>query len=130
MYQQLESQSTQTCDQIKIQKSFRAHHELDRRSKCVEGEHIEHDMKQGRIIMHEHVGNYVPDPEVRTIEVMNSQNLSHHWATKHKCGDVKNYIDDQQVFYYRWDICKWGKPFIHKVIFNIIFQIFEVILQV
>jgi hypothetical protein len=52
-------------------------------------------MEQGRIIMHEHVSNHLPDPEIRAIEVMHSQYLSHHWATKHQRSDVKNYIDNQ-----------------------------------
>ena len=44
--------------------------------------------------MHEHVSNHLPDPEIRTIKEMYSQNLGHHRATKHHTSDVKNYIND------------------------------------
>lgn len=66
--------------------------------------------------MHEHISNHLPDPEIRTIKVMYTQNLGHHRPTKHHAGNVKNHIDDQQVLDYWRDICKWGKPFVHLVV--------------
>lgn len=66
--------------------------------------------------MHEHVSNHLPDPEIRTIKVMNAQNFGHHRTTKHQGSDVENYINDQQVLNYWRDIGKWGKPFVHLVV--------------
>ena len=66
--------------------------------------------------MHEHVRDHLPDPEIRTVKIMNSQNLGHHWAAKHQGSDIKNDINDQQVLNYWWNMCKWGKSFIHSLI--------------
>ena len=58
--------------------------------------------------MHEHIGNYLPDSEVRTVKIMHTQYLGHHGAAKHQRGDVENYINDQQILNYSGDIGEWG----------------------
>ena len=71
--------------------------------------------------MHEHIGDHLPDPEIGTIKVMNSQQACHHWTTEHQCGDVKYYVYDQEVFYYRGNMCKWGWSVIHAILMVILF---------
>ncbi len=54
--------------------------------------------------MHKHVGYYLPDAEIRAIEIVHAKKGGHALCAKHHHGDVEDDINYKQVFYDRRDI--------------------------
>jgi hypothetical protein len=96
----LNKRGTDATSEVIEEKSLGTEHPLEQAAEHPQHEHVEEDMGEVLCIVHEHVGEGLPNLKLRTSPKMKSEPLHQVRAIdahEHYCGKPQQYVNHEQM---------------------------------